>query len=148
MKRLSALRIEAGSGEAHAPALNSVSISRADPITPLVAPLKGLPFSTLVLYVHGGRGKMKRSLVSAAIPSPISPVLTSRMLFLSIQNAISFRVDREPYRNDIVIYPQICQIDIDRRCVLFPTFFNRPYLFGRKFNQSSYSSSLKQIRRM
>lgn len=94
------------------------------------------------------RGKMKRSLVSAAIPSPISPVLTSRMLFLSIQNAISFRVDREPYRNDIVIYPQICQIDIDRRCVLFPTFFNRPYLFGRKFNQSSYSSSLKQIRRM
>lgn len=37
--------------EAHAPPLNSVSISRADPITPLVAPLKGLPFSTLVLYV-------------------------------------------------------------------------------------------------
>lgn len=92
MKRLSALRIEAGSGEAHAPALNSVSISRADPITPLVAPLKGLPFSIPRCYmcyscIH--RGKMKRSLVSAATIHQYRVCIGNVEPIRSVQNTIS-----------------------------------------------------------
>lgn len=137
MNRLSALRIEAGSGEAHAPALNSVSISRADPITPLVALLKGLPFSIPVVYVytprkneavprfsryyppHGYRVCIDN--VERYIPRPFRPTGTKHHL------QVAFQVDREPYHETTLF--------------LFRTFLNsviRPHLFDiYKFNKNS-----------
>lgn len=127
MKRLSALRIEAGSGEAHAPALNSVSISRADPITPLVAPLKGLPFSIPRCYmcyscIH--RGKMKRSLVSAATIHRYRVCIGNIKLFYSIGTKhdlqVAFQVDREPTSS---ICP-LCQL------FLLPILFELAHIFS------------------
>lgn len=67
MKRLSALRIDAGLAyEARQP-LNSVSISYADPITPMVALLKGLPFSMLRVYPLNPRKNEANPRVSADI---------------------------------------------------------------------------------